>query len=486
MKTQLNKLTKDKLEKDLLSPTPLIMENPIMGVDSYKIGHWMFLEDNTQYSTSYVEARLGAEFDETVFFGLQYILLKDFLPRITAEMVDQAEVAMSAHGLPFNREGWDYIVEKHNGIMPIRIKAVKEGSIIPINNALIVVESTDPKFNAAWASSFIETKLMRVWYPTTVATLSREIKKIIFAALVKTGDPTLVDNKLVDFGSRGVSSLEQSQLGGAAHLVNFTSTDNLPGMTMLMDVYGDGVTVPAFSIPATEHSVTTSWGKGREFFFYNNIVRNVLPKTGICSVVVDTYDTMRAIEMFGMLRAEIEKNGVIVIRPDSGDPVEMTERVIKKLEEQFGTELNEKGYKVLNPCVRIIQGDGIDLQTVQDILDNYERLGYSADNITFGSGGGLLQKLNRDTLRFAMKASNVKVNMDSRDIQKVPATDMTKASKKGILDTVQDTETGEIRTINQHQAMTPTEVSLLEVVFEKGEITREQDWAEIRELAKVS
>jgi nicotinamide phosphoribosyltransferase len=326
---------------------------------------------------------------------------------------------------------------------------------------------------------------MRVWYPTNIATLTREMKKIIHASLVRTGDETTADMKVVDFGSRGVTCKGQAQIGGAAHQINFKVTDNLLGMSALMDYYGDGVTVPSFSIPATEHSVTTSWGKDREFFFYNNIVRNILPKTGICSVVIDTYDTFGAIDMFGTLRSVIEENGVIVFRPDSGEPVDMTERVIKKLDAVFGSTVNDKGFKVLNPCARIIQGDGIDFDMIKLILDNFERLGYSADNIIFGSGGGLLQKVNRDTMRFAMKTSNVVVNMDSRDIQKVPATDMTKASKKGKLRLLKNEVTGEFRTVNQHDTASPDEVDMLETVLENGRLMRFQTWEEIRELAAI-
>jgi nicotinamide phosphoribosyltransferase len=400
-------------------------------------------------------------------------------------MVDQAESILSSHGEPFNRRGWDYIVNNHNGFFPVRIKAVKEGTVVPINNALIVVESTDPKFNSAWVASFIETNLMRIWYPITIATLSREIKKIIHNAMVRTGDPSQVEFKLVDFGSRGVSCIEQSMIGGAAHLVNFKVTDNLPGVAMLMDYYGDGETVPAFSIPATEHSVTTSWGAEREIDFYANIIRNVLPKTKICSVVIDTYDTIRAIEMIGTMRDELEKNGTIVFRPDSGDPVEMTEMVVKKLDAIFGSTLNEKGFKVLNPCARIIQGDGIDISMVKAILDNFERLGYSADNITFGSGGGLLQQVNRDTMRFAMKASNVTVNGESRDIRKTVANDPTKASKKGKLRLIRNARTGAFATVNQHDMVSVIETDMLETVYENGVLLRIQTLDEIRELAAL-
>ena len=469
-----------------------VTDNIILDMDSYKASHWIFLEENTEYSTSYIEARAGAKFSTTAFFGLQYLLMQDtFLKPITAQMVDQAERILTEHGEPFNREGWDYIVNEHNGFLPVRIRAVKEGEVVPVNNALVVVESTDPKFNAAWAASYIETKLMRIWYPTTIATLAREFKKIIHRALLRTGTPALVDDlfvneiteadmKAVDFGSRGVSGKEQAMLGGAAHQISFKVTDNLLGMGMLMDYYGDGVTIPSYSIPATEHSVTCSWGKGRELEFYQNIVRNVLPKTGICSVVIDTYDSMKAIDMMGTMREEIEKTGVIVHRPDSGDPVEMTEMVVRKLDEVYGSTVNVKGFKVLNPCVRIIQGDGIDLEMCQAILDNFEAIGYSADNITFGSGGGMLQLVNRDTMRFAMKASHVVVAGDARDIRKTVITDVTKASKAGILRLVKNSDTGEFRTINQHDTMDAKEVDMMDLVYDNGVVCRWEDWQTIR------
>jgi nicotinamide phosphoribosyltransferase len=458
----------------------MLKNNVILNADSYKISHWMFLEENTTYSASYIEARRGAQFAETVFFGLQYILKENFLKPVTMEMVDEAEKFLVAHGEPFNREGWETIVRDHNGHLPIRIRAVPEGMAVPVDNALVTVETTDPRFNAVWAASFIETKLMRVWYPTTIATLSREFYKRINAYMHLTGTPEESQMKLVDFGARGVSSTEQAMIGGAAHLVNFNVTDNLLGITMSMDYYNESE-LTGFSIPATEHSVTTSWGKLREFDFFKNIVENILPKTKICSVVCDTYNLMGAIEMFGRLRDKIEASGgTIVIRPDSGDPVDVTGDVVRKLDDLFGGTVNEKGFRVLNPAVRIIQGDGIDLPTVTAILDNFYKLGYSADNITFGSGGALLQKVNRDTMRFAMKASHVIVDGEERDIQKVPETDPTKASKRGKLTLVRDKETKKFRTVNQHDQIKDTEEEILQTVFENGKLVKEYSFSEVR------
>ncbi len=461
-----------------------LTDNIILNCDTYKCGHWMFMEDNTEYTMAYLECRAGSEFDITTMFGLQmHLFMEDYIKPVTANMVDQADAVLKQHGVPLNREGWDYIVNTHDGYMPIRINAVPEGKAVPVGNILIKIESTDPKFNAAWAAMWIETKLMRTWYPITVATQSRLIKDTITEGLEISGTPAIASMKMIDFGSRGVTSKEQAQIGGAANLVFFEGTDNLMGMAAIMDYYmveDDGV--PAYSIPATEHTETILWGRHRERDFYENIVKNVLPKTGICSIVIDTYDALRAIEMLGEFRKEIEAAGVIVFRPDSGAPVDMTEQVIRKIDEVFGSDINDKGFKVLNPCARMLQGDGIDLDMVKQIIDNFIKIGYSIDNITFGSGGGLLQKMNRDTLRVAIKGSHGVIDGDARDIRKVPSTDMTKASKEGILRLVENSK-GDIRTINQHVVAEPDEVDLLEVVFENGQILKWQSIEEIRKLA---
>lgn len=465
-----------------------LTDNVIINCDTYKVSHWMFMEEGTTFSQSYIEARTGAKYEEMVFFGLQFILQHEFMTPVTMEMVDQAEEFIGKHmgtTVAFNRKGWELIVNEYGGYLPIRIRAVKEGTVLPVNNAAIIVETTDPRFNAAWCASYVETKLMRVWDGCTVATHSREMHKIIFNALERTGTPELFNMKLVDFGSRGVSTKEESMLAGMGHLVTSTASDNMLSIAAVEDYYGTASGMSANSIAATEHSITTAWGKLREFDFFKNIVSNVLPKMGIVSVVCDTYNLMNAIEMFGELREEIEKNGVIVIRPDSGDPVEMTEAVVRKLDELFGSTINDKGFKVLNPCIRIIQGDGIDLEMLQAIVDNFEKIGYSVDNINFGSGGGLLRALTRDTMRVAMKACHVIVDGEGRDIQKVPVTDLTKASKAGRLTLVRDTVTGEYRTINQHDDIRENEVDVMDVVYENGSITRMQMFDEVRELAAL-
>lgn len=459
-----------------------LTNNPILNCDSYKTSHFKFMDKGTTTQFSYVEAREGGEYDRAVFFGLQPYLKKELTKRITIEMVDQAEKLLTAHGLPFNREGWEYIVNELDGKLPLRIKAAPEGTIIPGGNAMVTVENTDE--NCAWITSYVETALLRaVWYGTTVATRSYMFNRLINRYLEETGDPAGLGFKFVDFGARGATSKEASEIAGAAHLINFMSTDNIVGILASMEYY-NSEEVTGFSIPASEHTVTLSWGEDREKEFFENAVDVNLGQEGaMVSVVSDTYDFHEALDMWGSLKDKIvETGGTVVVRPDSGDPTEMVLLALNRLEEYFGAEENGKGYKVLNPAVRIIQGDGINLGKVEEILQTAKENGYSADNITFGCGGFLLQNLTRDTLRFAMKGSYVEVNGESREVRKTTVTDPTKASKAGRLTLVKRWGHPELITIREEDKL-PTDKEILETVYENGDIVKEWTFEEIRKNA---
>jgi len=771
--------------------------NPILNVDSYKTSHFGFMENGTTEIFSYIENRVGGSYKSTVFFGLQFFLKEYLSTRITMEMVDEAETFIMAHGEPFNRSGWEYIVKHLNGKIPLRIKAVPEGTVVPEGNVLVTVENTDP--NCAWVSSYFETALLRaVWYPSTVATRSKKLKEIITNYLYVTGSPSLIDFKLIDFGARGVSSLESSMISGAAHLVNFLGTDNIAGIHCVQKYYNTTEMV-GFSIPAcydkdteiltsqgfkpfkelsmddkvaeyhtdntiffntpekiiesyyegnmvhfsdqsngkvdlmvtpnhrmirkslasdkieiflaadagyshrnriiqngrthsgksmspmdrlkvafqadgafashaedyngsrndtspirfsfkkrrkidrltsildelnifytkntyengythfwvavpvvekfqkdlswidisnisyewandfieecsywdghrrnnnlfeytsinknntdtvqaiavlcgvrtlyyiykdkrenrkttyklslwlnnegilgtkvkktivpykgniycvtvksgmivtrrnnkvaisgnSEHSVTTSWGVDREEEFFSHAIDTYGGPGKMISLVADSYDLFNAINILGTkLKQKIIDNGcTIVVRPDSGDPVEMVLRTVESLANHFGFQYNTKGYKVLHPSVRVIQGDGINENSVDEILRTLALNKYSADNVTFGCGGYLLQQLNRDTQRFAMKASSVVVNGERRDICKTPKTDLTKASKKGRITLVSNVKG--ISTKNEED-VTRSDIVLLKTVFENGEIINECAFDEVRKNA---
>jgi len=454
--------------------------NIVLLTDSYKVSHYLQYPPGTQHVYSYFESR-GGEFPEVVFFGLQYYLQHYLAGQVvTAEHIDAADQLLAQHfaaGSLFNRDGWLHILNRHSGRLPIRIRAVPEGTPVPTGNVLMTIENTDPE--CFWLSNYLETLLVQVWYPSTVATQSRAMKRTLLDSLRRTGDPSLIDFKLHDFGFRGVSSVESAGTGAAAHLVNFRGTDTLAGIVMARDYYQEDMA--GFSIPAAEHSTVTSWGRTHEI----DAMRNMLLQfpTGPVAVVSDSFDIYHACsQLWGVeLRAEVlERDGVLVVRPDSGDPPTVVVEVLKRLGEAFGTRVNPLGFRLLDPHVRVIQGDGIDRQMLKRILQAMERAGWSADNIAFGSGGGLLQKLNRDTCRFAFKCSSVTIAGQQRDVYKQPVTDSSKQSKAGRLRLVR--RQGELTTVPESAT---SEADCLQTVFLNGELVEPTCFADIRARAQL-
>lgn len=454
-----------------------INKSIITNTDSYKFSQYNQYPEGTTNVYSYIESR-GGTWKQTVFFGLQ-IFLKEYLSNpITQADIDFAEVLATAHGEPFYRKGWEYILRQHEGKLPLRIKAVPEGSIVPVKNVLATVENTDP--NCAWLTSYVETSLLRsVWYPTTVATNSYESKRIIFDYLKQTGDESLIDFKLHDFGARGVSSFESAGIGGLAHLVNFKGTDTVTSLLYGKEYYG--IDVAGFSIPAMEHSTVTSWGRTNETDSYRNMVNTYGKPGSIFACVSDSYNIYDACHKWGtVLRDDVINSGAtLVVRPDSGYAPEVVIDCIKILDSHYGHTVNEKGYKILNH-VRIIQGDGICQDMIDRILYRAMVAGYSADNIAFGQGGKLLQSIDRDTQKFAMKCSSIQVNGEYRDVYKSPITDMGKESKKGRVILYQGNDGYFTDLEGRNDAK-----EVLETVFENGEIIKEYTFDEVRQNASV-
>lgn len=407
--------------------------NLVLATDSYKFTHWKQYPPGTEFVYSYLESR-GGMFGQVVFFGLQYYLER-YLSGIvvTEEDVAEARRFVDQHLGPglFNHEGWMHIVRRHGGKLPVMIKAVAEGSVVDVSNVLMTIENTDPV--CYWLPNYLETLLLKVWYPITVGTLSRAIRRVILSALERSGDPSLIDFKLHDFGYRGVSSEETAGIGAAAHLINFKGTDTVAGIRVLQQYY-ESQEMEGFSVPAAEHSTITSWGRENEAEAYRNMLTQF--PAGIVAVVSDSYNVYNASEkLWGeLLRGQVlAREGTLVVRPDSGNPRETVLKVLQILGDKFGYEMNAKGYRVLNPKVRVIQGDGVNFWTIQDMLMGVNRAGWSADNISFGMGGALLQQLNRDTQKFAFKTSNVTVNGKDREVFKDPVEGHDKMSKRGRL-----------------------------------------------------
>ncbi|MFT7721280.1 MAG: nicotinate phosphoribosyltransferase [Roseateles sp.] len=455
----------------------------VLNTDSYKASHWLQYPPGTTTVFSYIEAR-GGTLPYTVFFGLQALLKEYFTRPVTADDVALGEEVCTAHGVPFNRDGWRHVVDAHGGRLPVRIRAVPEGMVVPVGHALLTIENTDPA--CWWLTSYLETALLRVWYPTTVATHSHATRRLIADALARTGDPAGLPFKLHDFGARGVSSLESAMLGGMAHLVNFQGTDTMTALLGARAYYGEPMA--GLSIPAAEHSTITSWGRDGELAAYRNMLRQFGRPGAVLAVVSDSYDLDAAVTRLwgGALRDEVIASGAtVVIRPDSGDPTTVVLRTVRALDAAFGSDLNAKGFKLLRH-VRVIQGDGITREAIAHILAALTGAGYSADNVAFGQGGALLQQVHRDSLGFAMKASAAEVQGRWRDVFKAPVTDPAKRSKAGRLTLLRQGDafaTVRIGSPGHQQALAEGATELLRTVFEDGRLLVDDSFAAIRARA---
>jgi nicotinamide phosphoribosyltransferase len=460
--------------------------------DSYKLNHWNQYDPLTEYVYAYFEARKGAKYGNTVFFGLQYIL-KQYLVGVvvTQEKIDRAAALSKAHfgnDSFFNRAMWEHILHKHGGKLPVRIKAVPEGTPVTVNNIMMSVENTDPLCFSL--TNFLESILTHVWYSSTVATLSREVKKMYKHWLSGTADSDAgIMFMLHDFGYRGVSSDESAAIGGAAHLINFLGTDTVPAMEMIVDYYhgNKDFTGIAYSVAATEHSIMTSKGQEGEYEIVDRLFE--VYKRGILSCVADSYNYETFVVKMGTEYKNriLERDGVFVIRPDSVTPNNPTPEdlcvwTLNSLWETFGGTINTKGFKVINPKVRVLWGDGIEKDGVAKILNGAFQAGFSVENFAcFGMGGGLLQKVNRDTQRFAFKSSAQCRNGVWYDVYKKPL-DESKASKKGKLKLIIN-EAGEYETVKQDEK--PEYQDQLVTVFENGELIQDYTFEEIRANARV-
>ena len=419
-----------------------MLNSIIFNTDSYKVSMWKQYPEGTRFVYSYISAR-GGIYDATVVMGLRSFVNDVLSKPVTKEDVELGKLYWEVHGEPFNYDGWMYIVNELNGYLPLQVRAIPEGSVVPTGNPLVTIVNTDPK--CFWLTTWVETAALRaVWYPSSVATVSFEIKKVIRKYLEISGTPSDIAFKLHDFGARGTSSLESASLGGMAHLVNFMGTDTYSGIVRVMQDYGDAPDTIGFSIPAAEHSTITSWGKEFESKAFANMVDKFAGPGKIYAVVSDSYDIFEACRKWGFepLKSKvINSGGTLVIRPDSGDPVQVLLKCVGILGSTYGFTINEKGFKVLNN-VRLIWGDGINKDTITQIysilVDQYS---WSADNFAFGMGGALLNKIQRDDLGWAMKCSAIGLGYESDTwikwlpVFKDPVTAPGKASLKGCVTT---------------------------------------------------
>lgn len=491
-----------------------LLKNIPLNTDAYKTSHFLQYPAGTTHVSSYIESR-GGVYQNVMSFGLQAFIKEYLTTPITMRDIDFAEsIIRDDMNLPFNRAGWEYIINKHGGYLPVEIETVDEGTVLPNQHVTVQIVNTDP--NCAWLTSYLETALLRAtWYPNTVATKSWAVKQTVTQYMQETSDNLFgLAFKLNDFGARGASSNETAALGGMAHLVNFAGSDTLMGIVAAKTYYR--YRPEKQGVPAAEHSTITSWGRENEAAAYLNMIKQFSGQGKIVAVVSDSYDLYNAIQnIWGdQLREQVVNNGgLIVIRPDSGNPVDVVCKSLDILAERFGVTANTKGYKVLPPYIRLIQGDGVSPDSIAAILEAMKQKGYSADNVVFGMGGELLQRMDRDTQKYAMKASAIRIEdeipvtsdfnasaiktpqgwhdyhtHDSafdtagtwRDVYKSPATDPGKVSKRGILALTFDENAGYITCRRNELKGRP---NLLKTAFRNGDLLRDVNFEQVRKTA---
>lgn len=478
--------------------------NLVGDADSYKFSHAGAYPGGMTRALSYVEDRIGSKFPASLVFGHQYTLKRYCAGVVvTTVKIDAAERRMKWHGEPFARAKWDHIVEVHGGRLPLRIRAVPEGMLVPVGNVLRTIESTCP--DCTWLPSFLETAMLRDWAPRAVATQGFYAKLLIAAGLNKSSDnaAACLPFALHDFGSRGTTCPEQAGICGLAHLVNWLGTDTCEALEYAEAFYG-ATEGTAYSVPALEHSTVLAWGKGKNLdealerqaqCFTHAALRWAGAGFKIGSFIADTYDVRRTIReqlcgsLYGLVTALHAEHGFrFVARLDSGHPIsEMVVRSLGDFEAALPKgeiQVNSKGYKVLPAYFRILQGDGVSIETIQDIEHAVIAAGWSTENIaTRGMGGKNLHSgVNRDTQRTAQKPSIVQVGGEWLDVSKHPVDDPSKASKAGWLDLIRLSD-GSLQTVAVEPGTTHPD-SVLVTVFENGAVTCEWTLAEVRARAE--
>lgn len=478
--------------------------NPLLLTDGYKLDHRrQYPEGTTLVYSNWTPRKSRVEgVEDVVFFGLQYFLKKylledfqtHFFNRPKSEVVAQYVRRINNYLGP-NRVGQAHIEALHDlGYIPMVFKALPEGSSVPVRVPMFTMYNTLPEF--FWLTNYFETLLSAaVWLPCNSATLAKTYRGILDRYARETSSvPEFVDWQGHDFSMRGMGGLDAALTSGAAHLLCFTGTDTIPAIDFLETYYGANADLECVggSVAATEHSVMCMGTHEGEFDTFKRLITEVYPE-GILSIVSDTWDLWQVLTDFlPRLKSEIlARNGKVVIRPDSGDPVDIicgdpngkTEAArkgtVELLWDTFGGQTNAKGYRELAPQVGAIYGDSINLQRAAQICERLKNKGFASTNVVLGIGSFTYQYNTRDTFGFAMKATYGEVNGEGRDIFKNPITDDgTKKSAKGLLQVYQD-ETGTYR-LKDQCTWEEERGGLLREVFRDGKLLVDQTLAEVR------
>lgn len=468
------------------------MKNVTTQTDLYKIGHWKAINPGLEWGKSYMEPRIGAKYPELCWIGTDMIINDEFCDKVTEEMIKRGErrshLAYGVDGM-YNSEVWRKVQKL--GYLPIRIKAVKEGTVVPNGNVFMTFEPTVDWFAKTYNS--LESTLMHIRYPTDIATRAMNIKRGILPSFLKSSDVTeyVLPFAVNDFGYRGATGSQAAQRGGAAFMVHFAGSDNIPAMDYIEDIYG--LEDRLKSVWATEHSVQLSFPNDLDYVLYQLIQAN---PSQIVSIVIDGRDQdafVREVishpEVRKLVKIRAAVGGRTVWRPDRGKPITNVCKYSDMIGAYSGFTLNTKGYKVLNDNQGLIQGDGMNEHTIPELYSDYIKTGWAADNIITGSGGGLLQEdTSRDLNRWAIKPCQYKIDSKILNISKKGVgdeTDKSKASKEG---DVKLHKMGNAYITIESSKETPQQfnsyVDQLEVVYENG-VHNKSNFTDIIERAKV-
>jgi nicotinamide phosphoribosyltransferase len=456
-----------------LAPQPY---NLLADTDSYKLGHWLVYRRGATSVYSYIESR-GGRYPMVMLAAFQRLLYEKLGQPITREMVAEMAEFTPAHGLPFNKDGWDIILNEYGGRLPLLIKAAPEGLMIPIRNALISVENLDPRL--PWLTSYFETMILRdVWTAATIAARVFYIAQRIKENWDKNSDTPMSPFAFLDFSSRGTMGYDHSVLAGIAHLFHFQGSDNVPAVRAANYYYFSDMA--AWSVIATEHSISSSFGYGNDDDYIDHCIAQT-PEGGILSMVGDTWDIFRFTQKL-VQRKDILINKRItpVDRPDSGELEDVLPEVLNILDNGFGSAINSKGRRVINLGAKVLQGDGMNENTHMEPFFLASRLGLAPDSVMTAAGGGMATgDLDRDTNKWAMKCSEQVVDGERIDIYKDPVTDPGKKSKKGRFALIRD-DAGAFKTINRINDVEDAR-DLLQPVFHMGDVVNAATLDQIRE-----
>ena len=478
--------------------------NSLMLTDGYKTGHHQQYPKGTEevYSNwtprSNKYAPKGC--DKVVSFGQQFVFKwlhnhfnENFFSKPKEEVCSELKTELSLY------LGTDYDVthfeELHDlQYLPIKVKSLPEGVEVSIRVPMVTIVNTDKKFY--WITNFLETILSTMlWQPMTSASVALLYKRIFKKWALQTDETNLgfIDFQGHDFSMRGMGSFQSAISSGMGHASVFLGSDTLPVISGLRKYYNAKDFIIG-SVNATEHSVMCAGTKNDEIGTFRYLMNNY--PAGILSVVSDTWDLWKVLtEYLPKLKDEVlSRDGKLVIRPDSGDPVDIIcgeskvigayepkdKGVVELLWDVFGGTVNKQGFKVLDPHIGAIYGDSITTERAEDICQRLSDKGFASTNVVLGIGSFTYQFKTRDTFGFAMKATSVVVNGERREIFKDPITDDgIKKSAKGLMRV--DLNNGEY-TLTDQVNLDEENKGALQVIYENGKFLNETNIAEIRKI----